>query len=152
MSVSKIAPFLIPPIALMTGSFIGMTAGFIREIRQINDKNPIHSGIKTAIAQNVELAGRLYVATMSMALRLVLPFSKPVIWPTVGVVACIGLSFVPILKIKNIAHDVRNRTSFHKNTQKKLTEAVDPAFQFSIATAAVMSVLVVLVNFRAEKS
>lgn len=147
MSVSKVATFFIPPIGVITGSFIGMTAGFFREIRQINDENPNNSEIKRTIDESVKLAGKIYGSIMSMAALLVLPASQPPIWPTVGGAVCVGFSFVAILRIKNIVHDAQNRASLQNNYQK-LADAVDSAFKLSIATAVVMSILGALANIR----
>ena len=66
MSVSKIASFFIPPLALTTGVFFGMTISFFREIRVLNDENQNNSEIKNTMDKSIQLVSSACVAMYSM--------------------------------------------------------------------------------------
>src|SRR3954470_11703556 len=106
MSVSNIAYFNstvfntdwhVPPMALAAGVCIGVTVGFIDEIKEINNANTCNSDVKKGINQRVMIVFAGWCATPVLAFAG-LAFRHPVFG--ILAVASSGVSLAAILSIE----------------------------------------------------
>jgi hypothetical protein len=113
--------FVIPHFALIAGIGMGNFEYVLKEIQQINNKNPNDTPVKSLIAERVKLAKVILATTFALAYTgsvVIIIRPRFVVLIAATGVCGLGLLFAVILNIKNIVHDSLNSASFQGRTKK----------------------------------